>query len=91
MLDGIGNSDLAHIAPLALSQQISQRLIVDLNVGRFQVILPTLVSQGLDSLKDLCCTQSCSGKVILPNLVAQGLNGLRDLDTSYRPAQLQPP
>ena len=53
MLDGIGHGDLAHITPLALSQQVSQSLIVDLNVGCLQAILPALLLQALHGLQDL--------------------------------------
>ena len=51
--DGVLVGDLAHIAPLALGQQVPQGLVVHLDVGGVQIILPPLLLQQLRLLQDL--------------------------------------
>ena len=58
VFNGILVRDLADVAPLALGQQVLQRLIVDLNEAGFQAILPALLLQPLHLIQNLQATQS---------------------------------
>lgn len=59
MLDGILVRESARISATAFRQQVSQGLVVHLNVGSQQLILPALALKQLHLLQDLHPTHRC--------------------------------
>ena len=57
--DDVGVGQLAYVAPLALRQQVPQRLVVHLHVGRLELIRPPLPLKPLRLLQDLQTQMWC--------------------------------
>ena len=53
VLDGVLVGDAPRVAPPALGEQVAQALVVHLDEGRVQVVLPPLPAQLLRRVQDL--------------------------------------